>query len=67
MRSLRSQISRRWFLNGVANLRRIKLDGLVQVILDDEQQSAIVGAEFLRVSRVRPITFGAPFHLSCLW
>ena len=50
MRSLRSQISRGWFLNGVANLGRIELNGLVQIVLDDEQQSAIVRAEFLGVS-----------------
>src|SRR5436305_14936116 len=64
---LLAEIARCWLGDFVLDLRRIKLHRLAQPFIDHEEQSAVVRAEFLRVGRVGPITFGATFHvrLSC--
>jgi hypothetical protein len=44
-----TEIPRRRFLDRVAHLRRIELDSLIEVVLEHEQQSAIVRAKLLGV------------------
>ena len=64
---LLAEVARRWLGDFVLNFRRIELDGFAEAFIDHEQQSAVMRAEFLRVRRVRPITFGATFHFSFLF
>jgi hypothetical protein len=61
-RFLLAEIPRRRLLNGVTHFRRIELDRLAEIFFEGKQQSAVMGAELLRISRIRSITFGAASH-----